>query len=90
MSSKPQKLFKAKIIPMPGSKMAQSMLSGIIAIPSNGQIDVIHTADILYFKSESNYTHIYLEDGSHLIACITLKMFDEHLKGGDFIRIHNQ
>lgn len=61
-----------------------------IAIPSTGRIDVIRVEDILYLRSENNYTHIYLVSGERLVASKTLGSFEDFLKGGAFLRVHNQ
>lgn len=90
MSPKPQKRVTGKVIPLPNTKEILSAVPNIIAIPSNGRIDVIRTEDILYFRSENNYTHIFMASGGQLIASMTLRLFDMHLKGGQFLRVHNQ
>lgn len=54
------------------------------------EIEMITIDDLIYLKSESNYTHLHLQDGRHLIASMTLKVFECYLKGNEFLRIHNQ
>jgi DNA-binding LytR/AlgR family response regulator len=60
-----------------------------IAISLNGQIAVIDITDILYLKADSNYTHIYLADGSSMLTSVTLKRFEEKLNAQHFTRIHS-
>ena len=60
-----------------------------IAISLNGQIAVIDITDILYLKADSNYTHIFLADGSSMLTSVTLKRFEEKLNPTQFIRTHS-
>lgn len=59
-----------------------------IAMHTQEGIDFINIADILYLKASSNYTEIYLLDGSKLIASKTLKSF-QRLLDHPMLRIHN-
>ncbi len=45
--------------------------------------------NILYFKSENNYTNVYRCVGSVLLIAKTLKTFESQLPDNQFIRIHN-
>lgn len=69
---------------VPTSNLAE----GSISVFTKQTIDVIALKDILYFKSDSNYTRIVLIDGSVRIASRTLKVYDSKLNGG-FLRVHN-
>lgn len=60
-----------------------------IAISLHGEIAVIDIKDILYLKADSNYTHIYLVDGSSLLTSVTLKRFEEKLNPNQFVRTHS-
>ncbi|GLR15999.1 LytR/AlgR family response regulator transcription factor [Portibacter lacus] len=48
----------------------------------------IKSADILFCKSDSNYTHFILKDGSTVLASKSLKYFQEILGDSLFIRCH--
>ena len=90
MTPKPKKKLISKVIAMHPIKPGVHNVPQRIAIPMSQETLMIDVSNIVYFKSESNYTHIHFVDGSHLMTCMTLKLFDEHLRGGDFLRIHNQ
>lgn len=51
-------------------------------------IKVIPIQEIIYFKSDSNYTHVALIDGSTSIVSKTLKTYETSLDGA-FLRVHN-
>lgn len=59
-----------------------------IAISMQDKIEVLATDSILFLKSESNYTHLQCQDGSHWIVCQTLKHFNESLCAPQFLRVH--
>ena len=44
---------------------------------------------IKFFKAESNYTHIYYNDGSRQMFARTLKKFEDSLVGKGFFRAHH-
>lgn len=90
MSSELQPHTPARIIRMHHNQGTQKRIPETIAIPSNGRIDVIRVKDILYLRSENNYTHIHTATGDHLIASITLGLFEDQLSGAGFLRVHNQ
>ena len=48
----------------------------------------ISTKDILYLKSENNYTDFYLTDANKITASKTLKYYDELLSGSHFFRVN--
>ena len=90
MTPKHQKNFISKVITMHSLGSKGQNVPQRIAIPMANAVEVLRVADILFFKSDSNYTHIHLQDGRHIIASMTLKLFEDHLKGGDFLRVHNR
>lgn len=45
--------------------------------------------NIIYLKSENNYTHVYRKEGKSLFISKTLKHFQNKLEENQFIRIHN-
>ena len=59
-----------------------------IGIPVKGKIELQKLESILRLESESNYTKIFLKDGSNVVVAKTLKMFEEILIKKHFIRVH--
>lgn len=59
-----------------------------IAIPLSDKIEFIEIVSIVRCEGESNYTHIYLKNGEHILASKTLKEFDELLSEHNFLRVH--
>ena len=49
---------------------------------------VILFEDVMYCVADSNYTKIYLRDGSKLMVCKTLKTIEAILCQPNFLRIH--
>jgi len=58
-----------------------------LLINSLDQITFINYVDILYCKSDNNYTQIYLVNGEQYIQCISLTKFYEELSSIEFIKI---
>jgi two-component system, LytTR family, response regulator len=56
---------------------------------SNGSIQFIDSADIIYIESQSNYSHFVIKDKPKLIVSKTLKEFDELLTPYGFFRTHH-
>lgn len=83
---KPQVAYPAKALIKEISY--QSPNTRLISVFGQHTIEVIPTAEIIYFKSDSNYTRIMLIDGKEVVASRTLKKFEEKLEG-HFLRIHN-
>ena len=44
---------------------------------------------ILYLKSDGNYCHVYLVDGTRILCSKTMKSIYDHLDQEQFIRSHN-
>ncbi len=57
-----------------------------IPIPDGKRI--IHYTEILYLKSDSNYTEIYLTDNKKYCVCRTIKSLEDQIPTSDFIRVH--
>ena len=60
-----------------------------IGIPSIHGIDFVNCQDIIYCQSESNYSRIYLDSGTKILATKTLKDIEAILPADLFFRIHN-
>lgn len=59
-----------------------------LAVPAAGITTFIPSEEILYCKSVSNYTLIYLRSGKSQLLCKTLKSVEEKLPPDTFMRIH--
>jgi two-component system LytT family response regulator len=64
------------------------LLSNKLAVPVFDGIEIVDIQDILYCKSESNYTMLLFENQQKLVASKTLKFFAEILPERTFFRIH--
>ncbi len=60
-----------------------------IAIGMADKIVFINFSDIIYCEANSNYTHLYLTDGSKLVSSKSLGEFETQLGGNNFLRIHH-
>ncbi len=60
-----------------------------INIPFNKGIEFLKVKDIIYCKSDNNYTHIYLSDGTSRFISKTLKIIENKLPKPMFYRPHN-
>ncbi|HRP32398.1 MAG TPA: LytTR family DNA-binding domain-containing protein [Agriterribacter sp.] len=60
-----------------------------IALTTGDGLIFVSTADIIYCKAESNYTHVVLTGGRKILVSRVLKELDEALSGPDFYRVHS-
>lgn len=60
-----------------------------VAINANGKLLFIETDEILYVKSEGNYSTIFLEDGQKIVLTKKLKEVNALLPKNSFFRTHN-
>jgi two-component system LytT family response regulator len=60
----------------------------ILPVSNSDGISLIRFSRIVYLKSESNYTYIFLSDGSKICGSKTMKYFINKLPKDDFIRVH--
>ncbi len=60
-----------------------------IALPTSEGFEFIHVNDILYFKAESNYTWVYLNNGDRYLIAKTLKQFAGFLNFNQLFRSHH-
>jgi len=60
-----------------------------IAIPTQDGLLFFDIAHIVHLEAQSNYTVIYFDDQTKLMASRTLKEFEEILPGDIFFRPHN-
>lgn len=52
------------------------------------KIHVVNVDDIVYIKSDNNYSTFFLKNDKEIIVSKTLKSFEEKLKGLPFLRSH--
>ena len=60
-----------------------------IAVGSSGKYRLVNLDEIIYMRSDSCYTKIYLTDNSSYTICKTLKDYQQELDKRLFIRCHN-
>jgi two-component system LytT family response regulator len=58
-----------------------------VVVKTGSKIKVIPVEDIVWLESQDDYVMIYTSSGKYLKQ-ETMKHFEEHLDGGQFIRIH--
>jgi two-component system LytT family response regulator len=59
-----------------------------LILKTTDAIHVVDIKDILYAKSDNNYTSFLLVDGKSILVSKPLKSFDEKLKEHRFFRVH--
>ena len=59
-----------------------------IGLPTGDRIEFIDVIKIIHCRGEGNYSHVYLEDGNHVLVAKTLIEFEELLQEHGFIRTH--
>jgi len=88
--------FKDKIVIEDNLQRLQSLEHNIkypegykwIHIATMGKRHRINTKDVLYIKSDSNYTNFHLKDNSKITTSKTLKHYTELLEGSHFYKVH--
>jgi two-component system LytT family response regulator len=60
-----------------------------LALPTGDGLVFVKVEDIVYCEADSNYTQIYLTNGTHHLVSRTLKEYDDILTDQEFFRIHN-
>ncbi len=76
-----------QIVAQKQNNIPYSALKDKISVPDMEGMELIPYSDILYCKSDGNYTELILSDRKKT-ASKTLKYFDESLPPEQFIRIH--
>jgi len=59
-----------------------------IAIPETDGLLIVKVDEIVHCESDSNYTHIFMNDGKKILASRTLGEFEDMLSGHKFFRTH--
>ena len=60
-----------------------------IKLPTLTGFKIVIMDSIIYLKSDSNYTHVFMDDGTKLLVSRTLKEYELQLPKNDFCRIHH-
>jgi len=76
------------LIPLKENQLQQFELPPFITISYNKGFRIIPHQDILFLKSESNYTNFYLKNGKKILCSKTLKTFQDLLPSSVFYRVH--
>lgn len=59
-----------------------------IALPNKDGYTLVQLEEIIYCEAQSNYTLVYLKDGSKMMVTKSLKYYDELLSDSNFYRVH--
>ncbi len=76
------------LYPLNKETTAEKPLTNFLKVAFNKGIYIIRFSEIVYLKSESSYTMIYLENGKKILSSNTLKCYEELLPANEFIRVH--
>jgi len=68
-------------------KEVQAELLERIAVKSGSKIHVVLMPEILYLQADGDYVQIFTAQGKYLKEQ-TMKYFEEHLPGNQFVRVH--
>jgi len=88
--SRNPEIIRNKISHLPENLQAeQQKLPAKIGLASKENIEFVTPQDIQYCEASSNYTNVFLKDGSKRIISKTLKEFENMLGEYGFLRSHN-
>jgi len=60
-----------------------------MALPTNEGHEIITIADIVRCAADASYTHFFMQDGTTLLICRTLKEVEQALEASGFVRVHH-
>jgi two-component system LytT family response regulator len=63
-------------------------LQNLFIFPGIRSLQMLKPSEIIYLKSDSNYTYVYMENGKHQFLSKTLKNLEACLPESIFLRIH--
>jgi two-component system LytT family response regulator len=66
-----------------------SGISDRIALVIKEGVQLVRLEDIIYFKSDGNYTTVFMTDGNEMVVSKPIRMFEEMVAGSTFYRVHN-
>ncbi|MCC5937385.1 MAG: response regulator transcription factor [Lunatimonas sp.] len=68
----------------------EGLIKNKIAVPVSDGFEFLETDQIEYCESDSNYTRIFLSNGTHVLISKTLKEVERTLTSFLFLRIHQR
>jgi len=90
---------KEKLIAQEGSNYTSILLENLqqlnarkrkVIVPLLEGFDILKLEEILYMEADDNFVHIHLQNGSSMMACRSLKFYEEQLLPSGFFRIHRK
>jgi len=79
---------KKNLYPLKTEIQQEKIYKDYLTVPFNKGHHIIKFSKILYLRSESSYTLIYLENGKKILSSKTLKSFTDLLPSHLFMRVH--
>lgn len=89
LAGQPSADITSKKLETLGQNLLTKPLLNKIAIPTSEGLLFFDISQIVRLEAQSNYTMIYFDDQSKLMASRTLKEFEDILPSTTFFRIHN-
>jgi len=71
------------------NKQAKNLENFQLALPSSGGLSIVHIKDIIYLKSDRQYTLFYSKSGEVLMTSKNLGEYEELLSDYQFLRVHH-
>ncbi len=71
-------------------KIARTINNNKIVINSTNEMHFLELDEILYLKSDKNYTDIYIKNQQRITSTKTLKFYEQLLSENRFLRIHQK
>jgi two-component system LytT family response regulator len=60
-----------------------------IALVIKEGVQLVKHSDIVYFKSDGNYTTVFMKGGTDMVVSKPIGTFEEMVTGKPFFRVHN-
>jgi two-component system LytT family response regulator len=60
-----------------------------LIVPTESSLEVILISEIIYLRSENNYSRIFIQNGEEFLSSKSLKKFESVLTPAGFFRCHN-
>lgn len=61
-----------------------------VVVPLMEGFDVVKLEDVIYMEADDNFVHIHLQKCNSMMACRSLKFYEEQLVSSGFFRIHRK
>jgi two-component system LytT family response regulator len=69
-------------------KLAGNQKIDRLSLPTQKGYEIIKISEIVYARSEDNYTRFFMKDGKAFLVSKTIKTYEEILEQNQFMRIH--